>query len=115
MPLIFATRHLNFASGESLLWGFAVAASVKDVAVTCSVMDVAAADTVGDVAVTGIVEDVAAADSVKDVVVLKRTSNEPFSSKLEAGSVKDSGVLMSYMPPLITCFPLSSEAVDVRQ
>ena len=48
--------------------------------------DLVATDTVGDVVATGTVEDVVVAYSVKDVVVLKRTSNEPLSSKLEAGS-----------------------------
>jgi hypothetical protein len=104
----------EFAGADSVEY-VAAADSVKDVAAADTVGDVAAAGTVEDVAAAGTVEDVAAADSVKDVVVLKRTSNEPLSSKLEASSVKDSVVLMLYMPSLITCFPLSSEAVDVRQ
>jgi len=94
---IFATPHLNFPSEGSSLWEFTVAASVKDVA---------AADTIGDVA---------AADSIKDAVVLKRISNESLPSKLEAGSVKDLVIVMLHMSPLITCFPPSSEAIDVRR
>jgi hypothetical protein len=42
----------------------------------------------------GSVKDVAAVDSVKDVVLLKRTSKELLSSKLEAGSIEDSVALM---------------------
>jgi hypothetical protein len=89
-----------------------VANRVKDV-LAYSVTVVAAANSVNDVIVAYSVTDAIVASSVEDVALFERTFKEPLLLELEASSIKDLVALMLYIPPLFTCFPLSTRAINI--